>query len=124
MYLSKAAFHMGIAFGSKPSPNAVPPDIISNENIRKARDALNTVFYKESQPFVIRHCEQCLVEAELLRLEGDLCNALKLFQHVKQKGTNKGLSNLVGIAEHRIRYVEQEKFKEHEIDEILRELSM
>ena len=124
LYLSKAAFHLGIAFGSKPSSTAAPPNIISNDNIRKARDALNAVSHKEIQPIVIRHCEQCLVEAELLRLEGDVGNALKIFQEVKQKGIDKGLNNLVSIAEHRIIYLEQEKFKECEINEILRGQSM
>lgn len=116
LYLSKAAFHLGIAFGSKPPSTA---EQLSSNNIRKARDALNAVSHEEIQPIVIRHCEHCLVEAELLRLEGDVCNALRIFQEVKQKGTDKGL-NLVSIAEHRIRYLENEKFKEHEIDKILK----
>ena len=92
MYLSKAAFHLGIAFGSKPPSTNEPPYSIPYDNIRKARDALNAVSHEEIQHVIIRRCEQGLVEAKLLRLEGDVCNALEVFKDVKQKSTKKALT--------------------------------
>lgn len=119
LYLSKAAHHLGIAFGSKPSPTDEPPTTIPPDNIRKANEALNALSRKNFQPISIRQCEQDLVQAELLRHEGSICGALEAFEDVKEKSAQKGLNNLVSIAEHRIKFLKQEKFKADVIDKLL-----
>lgn len=119
LYLSKAAHHLGIAFGSKPSPTVEPPTTISPENIRKANEALGALSRKNFKPISIRQCELDLVKAELLRHEGDVHGALEAFKDVKQTSAQKGLDNLVSIAEHRIKFLEQEKFKADVIDKLL-----
>lgn len=119
LYLSKAAHHLGIAFGSKPSPTVEPPTTISPDNIRKANEALSALSQKSFKPISIRQCEQDLVKAELLRHEGNVCGALEAFEAVKQKSTQTGLDNLVSIAEHRIKFLKQEKFKADVIDKLL-----
>jgi hypothetical protein len=119
LYLSKAAYHLGIAFGSKPSPTDDPPTIISPENIRKANEALSTLSRKNFKSISIRQCEQDLVKAELLRHEGNVCGALEAFEDVKQTSTQNGLDNLISVAEHRIKFLKQEKFKDDVIDKLL-----
>ena len=119
LYLSKAAHHLGIAFGSKASPTDEPPTAISPDNIRKANEALSALSRKSFKPISIRQCEQDLVKAELLRHEGNVCGALKAFEDVKQKSTQTGLGNLVSMAEHRIKFLKQEKFKADVIDKLL-----
>lgn len=119
LYLSKAAHHLGIAFGSKPSPTDEPPTTISPDNIRKANEALSALSQKSFKPISIRQCEQDLVKAELLRHEGNVCGALEAFEDVKQKSTQTGLDNLISIAEHRIKFLKQEKFKANVIDKLL-----
>ena len=121
LYLSKAAHHLGIAFGSKPSPIDEPPTTISPDNIRKANEALNALSRRNFQPISIRQCEQDLVKAELLRHEGTICGALEAFEDVKQKSIQKGLDNLVSIAEHRIKFLKQEKLKADVIDKLLKD---
>lgn len=118
LYLSKAAHHLGIAFGSKPSPNDEPP-VISPDDLRKARESLRALSRKKIKPISIRQCEQNLVQAEMLRHEGSIGSALKAFEDVKQKSIQKGLGNLSGIAEHRIKYLNQEKLKADVIDKLL-----
>ena len=119
LYLSKAALHLGIAFGSKPLPTDEPPTAISPDNIRKANEALSALSWKSFKPISIRQCEQDLVKAELLRHEGNVYGALEAFVDVKQKSTQTGLDNLVSIAEHRIKFLKQEKFKANVIDKLL-----
>ncbi|MCG8620722.1 MAG: hypothetical protein MJE68_01815 [Proteobacteria bacterium] len=119
LYLSKAAHHLEIAFGSKPSPTVEPLTTISPENIRKANDALSALSRKNFKPISIRQCEQDLVKAELLRHEGNIHGALEAFEDVKQMSAQKGLDNLVSIAEHRIKFLVQEKFKADVIDKLL-----
>ena len=119
LFLSKAAFHLGIAFGSKPSSTVEPSDNILPDSIKKAREALSAVSDEEIRTVVIRQCEKSLVNAELLRLERNVHDALQEFKHVKMTSTQKGLCNLVCIAEHRISYLEQEKKKCELIDELL-----
>ena len=119
LYLSKAAFHLGIAFGSKPSPMVEPSDNISPDNIKKAREALSAVSSEEIRPVVVRECEKSLVNAELLRLDKNVSDALKEFEYVKKTSIQTGLNNLFYIAEHRVRYLEQEQKKGELIDELL-----
>ena len=124
LYLSKAAFHLGISFGSKPSTTVEPATTIPPDDIRKARETVSALSRDcdNVQMIIIRQCEQSLVHAELLRLEGNLCDALKEFEAVKQKSTQKSLDNLVSIAEHRVKFIEHEKFKSNVIDELLEDL--
>ena len=80
---------------------------------------MSALSQKNFKPISIRQCEQDLVKAELLRHEGNIHGALKAFEDVKQTSTQKGLDNLVSIAEHRIKFLEREKFKADVIDKLL-----
>ena len=119
IHLSLAAHHLGIAFGSKPSPTDEPPTNVSPDNIRKVNEILTALSRKNFKPISIRQCEQDLVKAELLRHEGNVCGALEAFEDVKQKSTQNSLDNLVSMAEHRIKFLKQEKFKTDVIDKLL-----
>lgn len=124
LYLSKAAFHLGMSFGSKLSLTTEPPGTISNDKIRKAKDAMTALSRGNVRPISIRQCEQSLVEAELLRLEGGVSDALEAFESAKQRSAQKGLTNLVSIAEHRIKYLEHEKIKTTVLDELIQGYSL
>ena len=117
-YLSKAAFHLGISFGSKPLLTVEPPDT-PQQNIDKAREALTALSLQKIQLFSMRQFELELVAAELLRLEGKNNDALEVFKSVKQRSRESNLDNLVAVAEHRIMYLESEILNDAVIDELL-----
>jgi len=118
VYLSKAAFHLGFSFGSKPLPTVEPPDI-PQHNIDKAREALTALSLRRIQLFSMRQFELELVSAELLRLERRNHEALETFRSVKQRSKESNLDNLVAVAEHRITYLETEVLNDRVIDELL-----
>ena len=113
---SKAAFHLGISFGS---PTVEPAAIIPHDDIMKAREALNALSHLDIQSVAIRQCEQSLIFAKLLHLEGKCDGSLKAFVDVKQRSMENNLGNLVAIAEIHIKHLEAEKSNDVVIDEIL-----
>ena len=113
---SKAAFHLGISFGS---PTVEPSAIIPHDDIMKAREALNALSHIDIQSVAIRQCEQSLIFAKLLHLEGQCDDSLARFVDVKQRSIENNLGNLVSIAEIHIKHLEAEKSNDVVIDEIL-----
>ena len=116
-YISKAAFHLGMSFGTKPLPTAELPKI-PEQDIDKARKSIRALSLHKIQLFSMRECELDLVSAELLRLERD-GSALEAFRSVKKRSGDDNLNNLVAIAEQRICYLESEARNNAVIDELL-----
>ena len=116
LFTSKAAFHLGISFGS---PTVEPSAIIPHDDIVKAREALNAFSQTDIQSVAIRQCEQSLILAKLFHLEGKCDDSLKAFVDVKQRSMENNLGNLVAIAEIHIKHLEAEKSNDVVIDEIL-----
>ena len=118
-HLSLAAFYLHISFGSKPEPNS-PPPTVTNEDIRKAKshlEAVQDVFLPS-----MRKCEQSLLLAELLRLEGNLDKAIESFQEAAKMSQGAKLYNLVSVAEHRSQLARLQREKGEFLDNIVVEI--
>ena len=96
-----------------------PSAIIPHDDIMKAREALNALSHIDIQSVAIRQCEQSLIFAKLLHLEGQCDDSLARFVDVKQRSIENNLGILVSIAEIHIKHLEAEKSNDVVIDEIL-----
>lgn len=119
--LSKAAFHLRISFGSKPSTSDIEKSLlrqVSSEDIQKARDTLKSL--PSSQVLLtMRKCELKLLDGELKRLEGEPDAAIQIFQEVICESESAKLGNIVANAQHRLNVIEKEAEWDDSIEEIL-----
>ena len=98
-HLSLAAFLLHISFASKPDTESQSYPVC-DEDMEKAKahlEAVDGVFLPS-----LRLCEQKILQAELLRLEGNLGDAISAFGSAKQMCLEAELHNLFTIAEHRL----------------------
>jgi len=113
--LSKAAFHLRISFGSKPTTSDTKkllcPDV-SQEDIMKARKTLQDL---PSQMILLhmRKCERKLLEGELYRLDGKPDLAIQIFTEVVQESSKLG--NITAIAQHRLDVIQSEINVDNEV---------
>ena len=119
-HLSLAAFYLHVSFGSKPDPSSPAPSV-SDEDIRKAKAQLGAVegVFLPS----LRLCEQRLLEAELLRLEGKLNKAVAAFQETTEMCQKVQLNNLIAIAEHRCQVIKLHTEKDDFLDNLFQQAS-
>ncbi len=107
LILSKAAFHLHISFGAAPREGEKPPEV-STEDIRKARETLDRLDEKEIM-LSMRKCENRLLTAELLRVDGKFDQALEVYEGAVQQSENSKLRNIVETAKSRISYIMRRK---------------
>lgn len=101
--LSKAAFHLHFAFGSKALEDSEPP-AVSNEDIRKARETLKDFIEEEHILIDMRRNEYDFLQAELCRLEGNVQEAhIRLTKITSMP--KKTVKNVSSLAKHRLNYV-------------------
>ena len=100
--LSKAAFHLHFAFGSKWAPTDKLPTVSSND-MQKARETLSDFNEEEHILIDMRRCEYDLIQAELCRLEGRQDEAQSRFANVIRSADRKKMGNIASIATHRFR---------------------
>lgn len=118
-HLSLAAFHLHMSFGSKPVPGSPAPSV-PDEDVRKAKvqlEAVKGVFLPS-----MRLCEQSLLQAEILRLEGMPNKAMEAFQEAIEMCHDTKLHNLVSIAEHRCQLAKLQKEKSNFLDNLIEEI--
>ena len=99
--LSTAAFYLHLSFGSKPN-DIDPPPLVPETDIAKAKAVLTRLPQSEVV-LEMRKCELKVVKAELLRLEGDEQEAVKLFRKASDEAKASKLCNLEAIAKHTMR---------------------
>ena len=119
--ISKAAFHLGISFGSKPSNSDVEKSLlpmVSLEDERKARDTLKRLPISNVL-LTMRKCEYKLLDGELKRCEGDTHAAIQIFKEVVCESEAAKLDNIVANAQHRLDVMDKEREWDNCIDEIL-----
>lgn len=119
--ISKAAFHLGISFGSKPSNSDVEKSLlpmVSLEDERKARDTLKRLPISNVL-LTMRKCEYKLLDGELKRCEGDTHAAIQIFKEVICESEEAKLDNIVANAQHRLDVMDKEREWDACIDEIL-----
>ena len=103
--LSKAAFHLHFAFGSKLSVMDKLPEV-STDDIRKARQTLDGFSEEDHILIDMRRCEYDLIQAELCRLEGRQ-EAAKRFRNLIGVAEQTKTGNIASIARHRLQCVPQ-----------------
>lgn len=115
-HLSLAAFYLHISFGSKLVLESPTPSV-SDEDIRKAKAQLGAVqgVFLPS----MRLCEQSLLQAELLRLEGKLDKAVEAFKQTRDMCEEAKLHNLVSVAEHRCQLAKLQREKSDFLDNLI-----
>ena len=96
--LSKAAFHLHIAFGSKLTSKDKLPTV-SDTEIQKARQTLSGFSEEEHILIDMRRLEYELIQAELCRLDGKDEEARSKFSRLKQA---RKTGNIASIAKHRL----------------------
>ena len=119
--LSKAAFHLRISFGSKPSKSDIEKSLLPQvcpEDIDKARDTLNPLQSSEVL-LTMRKCEFKFLEGELLRHEGKTYEASQTFKEVICESEAAKLPNIVASAQHRLDVIEKEEEWDQSIEEVL-----
>lgn len=100
--LSKAAFHLHFAFGSKlTSKDQIPT--VSVDDIQKAKETLAGFNEEEYILIDMRRFEYDLIQAELCRLEGSKGEARKRFTKLQYAGGKTG--NIASIATHRLKWM-------------------
>ena len=67
----------------------------------------------------MRLCEQLLLKAELLRLEGKLDEAVEAFQETRKICLDTKLYNLVSVADHRCQLARLQKEKSDFLDNLI-----
>ena len=117
--LSKAAFHLKISFGSKPTTSNTQKLLcpeVTQDDIMKARKTLQDL---PSHMILLhmRKCEHKLLDGELMRLDGKPDLAIQIFTEVVQESTKLG--NITAIAQHRLDIIQSEKNVDSCIDEVL-----
>ena len=121
--LSKAAFHLKISFGSKPSNRDIKKVLlprVSSEDISKAKNILNHL-PSSNVLLAMRKCEHKLLHGELMRLNDETDSAIQTFEEVVCESKAAKLDNLVANAEHRLEVMQMERETEESIQEILKE---
>jgi len=99
--LSKAAFHLHLAFGSKPAAKEELPELAASD-IQKAKETLSGFIEEEHILIDMRRHEYDLIQAELCRVEGKGKEARGRFTRLKRTAGKVG--NIAAIAEHRLRW--------------------
>lgn len=118
-HLSLAAFYLHISFGSKLVLESPAPSI-SDEDIAKAKaqlQAVQGVFLPS-----MRLCEQSLLQAELLRLDGKLDEAVETFQKTRVMCQDAKLYNLLSVTDHRCELARLQKEKNDFMDNLVGEI--
>ena len=105
--LSKAAFHLHFAFGSKLTHNDRLPTVDSAD-IEKATETLSNFSEEEHILIDMRRFEYDLVQAELCRLEGREEEARGRFTRLIHDAGEKKTGNIASIAEHRLKWMSSE----------------
>lgn len=121
--LSKAAFHLKISFGSKPSNSDIEKILLPKifpEDERKARDTLKHLPSTDIL-LTMRKCEHKLLYGELMRLSGKTEAAVHIFKAVVLESEAAKLDNIVANAQHRLQVIKSEEEWDHSIEEILEE---
>ena len=121
--LSKAAFHLRISFGSKPSSSDVEKVLlptVSTSDKDKARNVLKCLPTKNVL-LTMRKCEYKLLHGELMRLDGETDTAIQTFEEVIRESKTAKLNNIIACAEHRIQVMKAEREWDESIEEILEE---
>ena len=119
--LSKAAFHLRISFGSKPSTSDVEKvllPVVSADDKNKARDVLKRLPISNVL-LTMRKCEYKLLDGELMRLDGKTVAAIQIFEEVICESEAAKLDNIVSSAKHRLQVIKAEKEWDESIEEIL-----
>lgn len=96
--LSKAAFHLHIAFGSKLSSKD-RLHRVSDTEIQKAKETLSGFSEGEHILIDMRRLEYELIQAELCRLDGKDEEAISKFSRLKRA---RKTGNIASIAKHRL----------------------
>ena len=119
--LSKAAFHLKISFGSKPSSSDIEKVLlptVSPDDKNKARDVLKRL-PKSNVLLTMRKCEHKLLHGELLRLDDETVAATQIFEEVIRESETAKLHNIVASAKHRLQVIKAEREWDDSIEEIL-----
>lgn len=102
--LSKAAFHLQVAFGSKANRGAGLPEV-SSEDVKKAVDTLKTIDEKEHICLEMRRFEYDFLQAELHRLQGDREEARKRFSRLTRTQGSEKVKNIISLAQQRLEHL-------------------
>lgn len=94
--LSKAAFHLHFAFGSKPDKSELV--FPSAADFHKAKDTLQHLVKSEHILIEMRRMEYDLIQAELLRLDGKKEEAYQKYLALASSSSG----NISAIAQHRM----------------------
>ena len=105
--LSKAAFHLQVAFGSKANRGAGLPEV-GSEDIKKAVDTLKTIDEKEHICLEMRRFEYDFLQAELYRLQGDREEARKRFLRLTRTRGSEKVKNIISLAQQRLEHLARE----------------
>ena len=100
--LSKAAFHLHLAFGSKPATKEKLP-LLTTGDVLKAKETLSGFVEEEHILIDMRRLEYDLLQAELCRVEGKAGEARSRFTRLKKAAGKVG--NIADIAEHRLKWI-------------------
>ena len=101
--LSKAAFHLNIAFGSDPKGELLP---VSSEDLASAKHAAITLRENAIESMPKRKCEYKLVIAEIYRLEGDALLARQVFQETIVESEAINYTTVLNHAKSRLQLLE------------------
>ena len=118
IHLSLAAFYLSFSFGCSPGKleSVSTPSVDSIAKARLQIEALDKLgLYLPS----MRLCEKQIIVAELKRLDGNITDALKLFEEAKTNSDAVKLVNLVSIVEHRCETIKKEQEKRSFLNRIL-----
>ena len=101
--LSKAAFHLHVAFGSKQIDAGNPPSV-NSDDINKTRETLKD--FKEDEHILIdmKRNEYDFLQAELCRLEGNFKDAKRMFTEITND-EKKVVKNVFSLASHRLKWI-------------------
>lgn len=99
--LSKAAFHLHLAFGSKPTSEDRLP-MVSSDDVLKAKETLSSFSVEEHILLDMRKLEFDVIQAELCRVEGRMEEARRRFTQLKCTVETNGVGNIAAIVEHRL----------------------
>ena len=119
--LSKAAFHLRISFGSKPSTSDIEKVLLprpSADDVNKARDVLKRLPISNVL-LTMRKCEYKLLDGELKRLDGETVAAIQTFEEVICESETAKLNNIVASAKHRLHVIKTEREWDESMKEIL-----
>jgi hypothetical protein len=108
--LSKAAFHLHLAFGSKLTPRDKLP-LVTSDDIQKARETLSSFNEEEHILIDMRRFEYDLLQAELCWVEEKMEEARSRFTILKRAAEDSQVGNIASIAGHRLKCIPQSSAK-------------